>query len=235
MIKGLPIKKESIIILISIFIILTFLITVTSLNTVPSSDNNSSGEVLGNKSYGYVEKGVYGNLSASQTIVIITGVHPRESGFHNVTATVLKDKSSSLSKKYVLYRIHVTESPMHFTIGRMNGQLLANYFVVPDVIKVNPQFVVDIHEDLWTEAGYKYPRFIYPISKDNVTKNYLNTIIQSMPFLKIYSPGGSSPKYVTKPISKAGIRAMVYETYKKDSYEKKYRDANTFIDILDKL
>ena len=235
MIKGLSIKKEIIISIISLFIISALLIAVASLNTTASLDNKSSGEVVGNKSYGYVEKEVYGNQSASQTIVIITGVHPRESGFHNITATVLKDKSSSLSKKYVLYKIHVTKKPMHFTIGRMNGQLLANYYVVPDVIKVNPQFVVDIHEDLWTEAGYKYPRFIYPISKDNITQNYLNTIVQSMPFLKIYSPGGSSPKYVTKPISKAGIRAMVYETYKKDSYEKKYSDASKFIDVLDKL
>lgn len=56
-----------------------------------------------------------------------------------------------------------------------------------------------------------------------------------MPFLKIYSPGGSSPLYVTKPISKAGICTMVYETYNKDSYEKKYSDANQFIDALDKL
>ena len=235
MIKGLPIQKESIIILTSIFIILAFLIAVASLNTPSSLVNNSSGEVIGNKSYGYVEKEVYGNLSASQTIVIITGVHPRESGFHNITSAALKDKSSSLSKKYILYRIHVTKNPMHFTIGRMNGQLLANYFVVPDVIKANPQFVVDIHEDLWTEAGYKYPRFIYPISKDNITRNYLNTIVQAMPFLKIYSPGGSSPKYVTKPISKAGIHVMVYETYKKDSNDKKYSDASKFIDVLDKL
>jgi hypothetical protein len=124
---------------------------------------------------------------------------------------------------------------MHFTIGRMNGQLLANNFVVPDVIKTKPQFVVDIHEDLWTEAGYKYPRFIYPISKDDVTMNYLNNITQNMSFLKIYSPGGSSPLYVTKPIARKGIRTMVYETYKKDSYEKKYSDASKFIDVLDRL
>lgn len=124
---------------------------------------------------------------------------------------------------------------MHFTIGRMNGQLLANKFVVSDVIKTKPQLVVDIHEDLWTEAGYKYPRFIYPISKDDETRNYLNNIVQNMPFLKIYSPGGSSPLYVTKPIARNGINAMVYETYKHDSYEKKYSDANQFIDVLDGL
>jgi len=190
---------------------------------------------LGNKSYGYVEKEVYGNQSSNETIAIITGVHPRESGFHNATAAALKDKSPFLSKKYIIYKIHVTKNPMHFTIGRMNGQLLANKFVVPDVIKIKPQLVVDIHEDLWTEAGYKYPRFIYPISRDDETMDYLTNITQNMSFLKIYSPGGSSPLYVTKPIARNGICAIVYETYKKDSYEKKYSDASKFIDVLDKL
>ncbi len=200
-----------------------------------SSDNNTinGSKYLGNKSYGWAEKEEYGNLNSQKTIVLITGVHPRESGFHNATAEALKNNSKSLSKKYVLYKVHVTKSPYHFTIGRMNGQLLANNFVVPDVIKINPELVVDIHEDLWTEAGYKYPRFIYPISKDNETKNIIKSIANNMTFLKIYSPGGSSPVYVTKPIAKAGINTMVYETYKKDSYQRKYDDAVKFLEILD--
>lgn len=198
-------------------------------------ENKSSVEILGNKSYGWAEKEVYGNQNSEETIAIITGVHPRESEFHNATAAALKDKSRFLSKKYILYQIHITKSPLHFTIGRMNGQLVANKIVVPDVIKTKPQLVVDIHEDLWKETGYKYPRFIYPISKDKETINYLKNITQKMPFLKIYSPGGSSPLYVTKPISNAGIRAMVYETYKKDSYDKKYSDASQFINVLDEL
>lgn len=182
-----------------------------------------------------MEKEVYGNQNSENTIILITGVHPREFEFHDAIAAALKDKSKSLSKKYIIYKIHVTKNAMHFTKGRMNGQLLANKFVVPDVTSINPQIVVDIHEDLWTEAGYKYPRYIYPISKDDKTMDYLNNITQSMPFLKIYSPGGSSPLYVTKPIARKGICTMVYETYKKDPYERKYSDAVQFIDVLDRL
>lgn len=191
--------------------------------------------ILGNESYGYVEKEVYGNQNSNETIAIITGVHPREFEFHNATAAALNDKSRFLSKRYILYKIHVTKNTMHFTIGRMNGQLLANKFVVQDVIQIKPQLVVDIHEDLGQEVGYKYSRFIYPISKNDETMNYLNNITQNMPFLKIYSPGGSSPSYVTKPIARKKICTMVYETYKKDSYEKKYSDACQFIDVLNKL
>ncbi len=196
--------------------------------------NKSTGEVIGNTSYGYVEKEVCGNQNSNETVVIITGVHPRESGFHNATAAAINDRSKNLSKKYILYRIHVTENATNFNIGRMNGQLLANKFVVPDVIKIKPQIAVDIHEDLGESVGYTCDRFIYPISKDDETMGYVNNITHNMS-LNIYYSGGSSPAYVTKPIAREGIPAMVYETYKKDSYEKKYSDACKFIDILDKL
>jgi len=217
-----------------IVLILAFSLIKYGFNANSSSDKNSK-IILGNKSYGYAEKEVYGNPESNETIVLITGVHPRESGFHNATAAALKDKSSKLHKKYILYKIHVTRSPMHFTIGRMNGQLIANKIVVPDVIKVRPELVVDVHEDLGDEVGYKYYRFIYPISKDNETINYINNITQKISYLKRYSPGGSSPLYVTKPIARKGIHAIVYETYKYDSYERKYSDACHFIDVLDQL
>ncbi|MGF7118351.1 hypothetical protein J2749_001338 [Methanobacterium oryzae] len=198
-------------------------------------ENKSSGLFLGNESYGWAEKEVYGNQDSNKTIAIITGVHPRESEFHNATAAALNDKTKSLSKKYILYKIHVTKNPLHFTIGRMNGQLIANKIVVPDIIKINPQLVVDIHEDLGKEVGYKYSRFIYPVSKDDETIGYVNNITRKIPYINRYSPGGSSPLYVTKPLARHGISAMVYETYKEDLYNKKYSDASQFIDVLDKL
>ncbi|WP_414469066.1 hypothetical protein [Methanobacterium sp. ACI-7] len=56
-----------------------------------------------------------------------------------------------------------------------------------------------------------------------------------MPFLTIYSPKGTSPKYITQPISRKGIPTMVYETYMSDSYQNKYSDASQFISALDQL
>lgn len=224
---------EKIIIAI-IFLILAASIVKVSLNTVPI-ENKTSGVFLGNETYGWAEKEAYGNQDSNETIAIITGVHPRESEFHNATTAALKDKTRSLSKKYVLYKIHVTKNPLHFTIGRMNGQLIANKIVVPDIIKTDPELVVDIHEDLGKEVGYKYSRFIYPVSKDEETINYVNNITQKIPFLKRYSPGGSSPLYVTKPLARKGINTIVYETYKEDPYPQKYSDASQFIDVLDKL
>ncbi len=54
-----------------------------------------------------------------------------------------------------------------------------------------------------------------------------------MPFLRVYAPRGTSPKYVTQPISSKGISTIVYETY--DSYSKKLADAKLFINTLNSI
>ncbi len=222
LIKGDYMRK-----LISIFMCLIFVFSVIGA---------SSAAVIGKTNYGWVEKQTYGNLSSTNTIAIIVGVHPREHGFHDAMVNALKTQTASSNKKYILYRIHVTKTPMNYYKGRMYGQLLGNKFVVPDVKRTNPNVVFDIHEDAWKSSGYKYPRFLDPVSKTAKTYSYINSVKTKMPFLKVYvPPSGTSPKYVTKPIAAKGIPTIIYETYKWDSYSKKVADANLFINTLNNL
>ena len=195
---------------------------------------SNSANVIGSTSYGYVEKKVYGNQSSNQTIVIIVGVHPEESGMHVAVANALASKSATLSKRYVLYYVHVTQDASDYNKGRMNGQLLAQQFVVPDVPKEHPMLAVDIHENHGADSGYAYYRFLYPISSTAITKTYANEIISAMPFLVTYTPPNpTSTQYVTVPIANEGIPAIIYETYLSDSTAKKNSDANAFISALD--
>ena len=205
-----------------------------SVNPWSSISISNSGNVIGSTSYGYVEKEVYGNLNSNKTVVIIVGVHPQESGIHTAVANALASKSSTLSKRYVIYKVHVTQDADDYSKGRMNGQLLAQQFVVPDVPKENPMLVVDVHENHGANSGYEYYRFLYLISNTSVTKTYANQIISAMPFLVTYSPPNpTSTQYVTVPISNKGIPTIIYETYMSDSTAKKNSDANAFISALD--
>jgi hypothetical protein len=213
--------------LICMFICVLFLFSTVSVS--------SAGTFLGKTQYGWVEKEVYGNAHSSQTVVLIVGVHPIEYGFHNAMLYSLRANSKALSKKFVIYRVHVTKTPMNYNKGRIYGQLLAQKFVVPDVKRQKSIVAVDIHENRWKTSGYKYSRFLYPISKNARTYYFANKVIKFMPYLKIYvPPKGTSPTYVTKPISSSGIPTLIYETYKSDSYSKKYTDATRFIRALDK-
>lgn len=189
----------------------------------------------GSTSYGYVEKEVCGNQSSNQTVVVIVGVHPMENGIHTAVANDLESKSSSLSKRYVIYKVHVTKDASNYKKGRMNGQLLAQKFVVPDVSSENPMLVVDVHENHYKSSGYAYCRFLYLISSGDKTTSYANEIISEMSFLRIYSPPNhTSPQYVTVPIANKGIPTIIYETYTDDSSAKKVSDASAFVDALDK-
>ena len=204
-------------------------VTVKSWATVTSNSN-----VIGSTSYGYVEKKIYGNKSSTQTIVLIIGMHPQENGIHTAIANALASKSSKLTKRYVLYYIHVTQDASDYSKGRMNGQLLGQKFIVPDVANEHPMLVLDNHENHGADSGYAYYRFLYLISNTAITKTYANQIISQMPFLVIYTPPNhTSPQYVTVPIANKGIPAMIYETYLSDSTAKKNSDANAFISALD--
>lgn len=192
--------------------------------------------VIGSTLYGYVEKEFYGNLTSNQTIALIVGVHPLENGIHTAIIDALINKSSDLTKRFVIYIVHVTKDATDYTNGRMNGQLLAQNFIVPDVSSENPMLVVDAHENKGNESGYTYSRFLYPISNTTITMTYANEIITEMPFLTTYTPPNpTSPQYVTIPIANQGITTLIYETYLYDSASKKASDASLFIDALNIL
>jgi len=194
----------------------------------------NSTNVIGSTDYGYVEKEVYGNKSSKQTIVLIIGVHPQENGIHTAVYNALKAKSATLNKRYVIYNVHVIKDADDYSKGRMNGQLLAQQFIVPDVASENPMLVVDNHENHGTDSGYTYSRFLYLVSNTTITTTYANTIISQMPFLVIYTPPNhTSPQYVTVPIANNGITTIIYETYMYDSAAKKASDANALITALD--
>ena len=189
---------------------------------------------IGDRSYGYVEKEYYGNQTSSETIAIIIGVHPREYGVHNAMKYQLRN--SSLKKRYVLYHVHVTRNPMGFSGGRMRGQLLARDFVVPDVKRENPMLVVDCHQNAHRRVGYRYSRFIHPVSGNTKTWVMVNEIKRAMPFLRIYRPPVStSPAYVTIPIASRGYNTIIYETNGFDTKSRKLRDARKLLGAIDQL
>ena len=199
-----------------------------------SAISATSAAQMGNTSYGYVDKDIYGNQSSNQTMTIVVGVHPQENGIHNAVTDNLVNKSENLTKRYVLYSVHVTEDVNDYSKSRMNGQLLAQQFIVPDITSENPTLVMDLHENHYKDSGYDYCRFLYTISTTPITTTYANEIINEMPFLLIYTPPNpTSPEYVTLPIAKKGIPTIVYETYTYDSVSKKNSDASTLIDTLD--
>ncbi len=195
-----------------------------------TNDRNPSNEVLGNTDYGKVVKmGPYGNTSSPVKIAIIVGVHPLEYVVHNMAIESFEKNSKSLKYCYYIYKVNVTQDIFIFETGRMNGQLLANKYVVPDISN-NYMLTVDIHNNYGINDGYAVGWFLHVPTPDEESSKLMNQIIAKVPGLVSYDPPDpTSTSYVTIPIIDNGTPAIIYESYGYDTSE---TNQNRMIEVL---
>ena len=224
-------------ILIIILIILIILAIIISINTYYI--NNSNSETLGTNNLGTVSiEGPFGNINSSDKIAFIIGVHPLESNSHLSLLNYIRNNDKILNKSYYIYIINVTKDKNDFDKGRMNGQLLARDYVVPDINKKNYDFVIDIHSHRGVYAEKNF--IISPLNDILSEKIGLNIIrnIEGMEVLK-YIPADdespTSPDYVSIPILKNGTPTIIYETFLNESETTTNTFMEKFINNLDKI
>jgi hypothetical protein len=119
----------------------------------------------------------------------------------------------------------------------MNGQILANKFVVPDVIQNHYNLAVDVHSNRGGNFLKEY--FLFVPKNDDKSMSIAHKLISEIPEIVYYIPpnedGPKSPAYVTIPIINSGTPAIIYETYRYEPYEVTLKHANDFIQAVDKL
>ena len=232
-------KRKNKTILLIIGLIFLFLATATvSFNLYQSqttiNDNSTNIQVLGSTSYGKVVKeGPFGNTNSKVKIAYIIGVHPLESDAHQAMVESVKSHNNSLKYCYYIYKVNVTENAEDYNIGRMNGQLLANKLVVPDIENQNFQLAIDVHSNV---GNWAKTRFLFsPVSSSKAESLGMN-ITSKLPWLSYYiPPNPTSTVYVTEPLIKAGVPAIVYEIYHNDSPETIRNHADEFLMVVDNL
>ena len=115
----------------------------------------------------------------------------------------------------------------------MNGQLLAQDYVVKDALKNGYDLVIDIHA---SNGGYVQDPYIFaPVSNDTVAYEAANNVTKAISYVIYYEPASySSPQYSTIPIDEGGIPAIVFEMRGNPDHSLE-TEANQFIHIVDKL
>ena len=224
-------------VMLAFIFLLSFVISSNYLqNDAISALNMSKNEsnVLGSNELGYVVKeGPYGNKDSPVKIAYITGVHPLESESHKAIRETIENKNKSLNYCYYVYKIVVTKDAADYDNGRMNGQLIANRYVVPDIKCQNFDLAVDVHSN---QGNYKETRFIFAPQDEDSSKSIALAIKDKLSWMVYYNPPSqTSPQYVTVPLIKAGIPAVVYETYIDDPYDFTKEHANEFVSAVDSL
>jgi hypothetical protein len=190
--------------------------------------------VLGENEYGTVTReGPYGNASSPNRIAYVVGVHPLEYQAHNALVESLKRQDKSLKNCYYIYRINVTRDADDYDQGRANGQQLAYNYVVPDVKNSSMDLAIDVHSN---EGNYQEKWFLFVPGQSEKAESIAYTIKNQTNWLTVYSPPNpTSPAYVTLPLIKAGVPAIIYETYTYESVEQTQKHADEIVSLVDQL
>ena len=198
----------------------------------PSEKTSFSIVTLGSTDYGSVTReGPYGNTSSPHKIAIIAGVHPQEAQAHHAFIKSLQEHNSTLKNCYYVYKVNVTRDADNYEKGRNNGQKLANQYLVPDIKKQNFDLVIDVHSN---RGNYERRRFVSVPAGSTTAENVASQLVQRLNWLTIYDPPNpTSPEYVTIPLIKSGIPAIIYETYGYEPYSQTKKQADQFIEVLE--
>ena len=206
----------------------------TDSNTTDLSKIQKPAKIIGNNSIGTVTlEGPYGNAESPVKIAYILGQHPRESNAHNAIYTSLLNSSKNLNYSYYVYWINVTNDTQDFEESRMNGQLLAQDFVVNDVVDNGYNLAIDIHS---SNGGYVQDPYIFaPVSTNTIAYESANNISNAISYIIYYEPASySSPQYSTIPIDNGGVPAIVFEMRGNPNHSLE-TEANQFIQAVDEL
>ena len=147
-------------------------------------------------------------------------------------------KEHSLNKKYIVYfiKLNFKDSGMNtsdYDTNRHMGELLANEFIVPDIENYKPYIVLDAHE---MESYWDTQRYVGVINTNSsTTMQYAGKISDNLSYPTLTINGGTSPRWVTIPISKKGHNVILFETAQSDTQQNKTITARDLIRTIDSL
>lgn len=233
--------KEDHIIISIILILIVIGVGITLILNESQQETETLDEyttIIGNNSNGTVYKITYGNLSSNNTAIMILGVHSLENGTHIATNESIMNftKENTLKNRFVAYyiKLNFNDSGMNtsdYDTNRHTGELLANEFVVPDIENYDPYVVVDVHE---MENYWENQKYVGIINNEsNVSVQYANEIAGNLSFPVFPITGGTSPEWVTIPISNNRHEVILFETAQDDSMENKTQIASNLVRTVD--
>lgn len=199
----------------TIGLIIAILLIVGGFIAYEFNQNDSvEGQVLGDTENGTVEKFIYGNSSANNTIALITGIHPRETLSIEPEIKAAKEwVKNKENVKIIHYKVTVTKDPQDYENGRAQGESLVHDFVNPDVTSSDADCVIISHSHM---AGYGEGFYLATPEMDDASCNIAKKINKTSDFNYYPRTGqetykSTSAVLVSQPIAKAGYPTFVYE------------------------
>ncbi len=175
---------------------------------------HSTFENINSDDTGYVTKEIYNHYNSDKTIVLITGIHPREPLAINPEIESLKQFALTNNVKMINYNVTVTKDKEDFYKGRYNGEHLVANYVLPDIYKTKADVVIISHSH---EEGYGEGFYVATPAMDNTSVSFGEKIEKSDIDFNYFrtntneSYKSTSIELVSKPLADAGYPTLVYE------------------------
>ncbi|KZX15052.1 hypothetical protein MBCUT_17620 [Methanobrevibacter cuticularis] len=230
-------KRYLALILISL---IAMLLAISIMGTVNAVDKKSlvfDKKLLGKNNKGYVQLIKLGNKNSKVKVAYIIGIHPLENAVHKSFYKNLLAKNGKLKYSYYVYKVVVTRNPKNYGAGRMNGQLLANKFILPHAKRSKYNLLIDVHANVGSvSAGYGKKNFLFAPLNSVKSKKIAIKIIRKIKGLHYSYPSSqTSPKYITNPLVRFGVKTIIFETYTYQSNKKINRLTKSLINVVDGL
>ena len=173
-----------------------------------------SHENIGSNEMGYVTKDIYNHYGSEQTIILITGIHPRENLAINPEIESAKRFALTHNARMVNYNFTVTKYHEDYKNSRYNGEHLVSEFVLPDIYKSKADAVIISHSHI---EGYGEGFYIATPAMDEASVKLAENIKNSEIDFNYYKTPenttyeSTSIELVSKPLADAGYPTLVYE------------------------
>ena len=184
-----------------------------------SGHNDITYQTLADTSIGTVEVGISGNVNATKSIALITGIHPRETLSIDPEIRAAEEFGSD-DVKIIHYKVTVTQNPQDYEEGRANGESLVHDYVNPHVTQSDADAVIISHSH---NPDYGEGYYLATPQRDTRSVEIAQNIESSSDFNYYPVTGNETYKstsavLVSKPIAQAGYPTFVYEV-PEDSWE----------------
>lgn len=173
-----------------------------------------SHETIGSNELGYVTKDIYNHYNANQTIILITGIHPREKLAINPEIESAKMFALTHNSVIVNYNVTVTKDAEDYKNSRYNGEHLVAEYVLPDIYKSKGDAVIISHSHI---EGYGEGFYVATPAMDDTSVKLGEGIENGGIDFKYFrtntnkSYESTSIELVSKPLADNGYPTLVYE------------------------
>lgn len=169
---------------------------------------------IGSNDLGTVTKTSYISPTSQTTIVLITGIHPREKLAIEPEKRICSQIASNLHVNVINYDVKVTKDAQDYKNSRANGEQLVADYIVPDINNSNANLVIISHSHI---PGYGEGFYVATPEMDDASVKIAQSIqagnidFNYFPNSGNESYNSTSAKLVSKPLAQSGYPTLVYE------------------------